>query len=73
VLRILPCFVTSDRHSPLFAKTGSCNPAVHSNCLNSLFDSVLCDSLNLAALGNMQTIIIPAHVASILHYIRCSC
>jgi len=41
--------------------------------LNSLFDNVLCDSLYLAVLGNMQTIIIPAHVASILHYIRCFC
>jgi hypothetical protein len=46
---------------------------VHPSCLNSLFDNVLCDSLYLAALGNMQTIIIPAHVASILHYIRCFC
>jgi hypothetical protein len=71
VLVILPCFSTSGRHFPLFATTGSCNPAVHPSCLNSLFDNVLRDSLYLAALGNMQTIIIPAPVASILHYVGC--
>ena len=44
VLRILPCFGTRHWHFPLFTTTGSCNPAVHPGCLNSLFDNVLCDS-----------------------------